>query len=316
MREGLSAPFVKLWRMLRPRLLPSFLAAGSVFWIALWAVGCSQIGRDADGDGVSNRADQCLHTPVGREVDARGCSDIAQALARGIDALLAERSYAVGDIWLVQQLIQLQPHGGLERLVEWWKSELAPSPFLRHIDPDAPHALLPPDPGRGTLRFYHYVLAPYGRPESRALEFLGDFVGRNETDYVLTHQFLVLVWAEEEGLPLLEAMLTIRSELLERIADEHAADTQFSDLFAERSALLLQFAEPAPGAASTWVDTLLAAQLPHGGWEDSIHSTLEFDGQRTSAVHTPAHTTALAQLALAAFLQRYASNAPVPGSHR
>jgi hypothetical protein len=296
------ARFVNLSRMRRPRIASGVLAAGSALLILLSAQACSRLGGDADGDGVPDRADQCPESPAAREVDTQGCSDVAQAVARGIEALLLEPSFQVGDIWVLQQLIHLQPHAGLARLVEWWTGELEPNPFLRQIDPAAAYAALPPDPGRGIWRFYHYVLAPFGLPESRALEFLRDFVRREATGYVLTHQLLAIEWAKEQGLALPETVIATRPELLGRIAAEQAADGTFSDLFAERAALLIRFAEPTPAESSAWIDTLLTAQLPDGSWQDFSHTVIDFDGERAPTMQSRAHTTAWTELALVAFL--------------
>ncbi len=296
------ARFVNLSRMRRPRIASGLLAAGSALLILLSAEACSRLGGDADRDGIPDRADQCPKSPVAREVDTQGCSDVARAVARGIEALLLEPSFQVGDIWVLQQLIHLQPHVGLARLVEWWTGELEPNPFLRQIDPGAEYAALPPDPGRGIWRFYHYVLAPFGRPESRALEFLRDFVWREATGYALTHQFLAIEWAKEQGLALPETLIATRPELLGRIAAEQAADGTFSDLFAERAALLIRFAEPAPAESSAWIDTLLTAQLPDGSWQDFSRTVIDFDGERAPTMQSRAHTTAWTELALVAFL--------------
>ncbi len=288
-----------------PRLeLSSIWRAGAVLLTIVSLLGCSSGRRDEDRDGVPNRADLCPGTPRGRDVDGQGCSEVGRALARASEALLSEPSFSVGDIWVLQQLTRLRPHPGLERLSEWWKGELSSDPFRRQIDLEATRALLPEDPGQGILRFYHYVLAPFGRPESRAREFIRDLVWREETRYVLSHQFLVTEWAGEQGLALPGSVLAVRPRLLERIATEQAADGRFSDLFAERSALLIQFTEPAPAAASDWIDVLLTAQLPDGSWQDFSPSAISFDGQTTTARHTRAHTTGWAALALAAYVQR------------
>ncbi|MFA9388792.1 MAG: T9SS type A sorting domain-containing protein, partial [Prolixibacteraceae bacterium] len=37
------------------------------------AKGCSQSQLDDDGDGVNNNIDECLNTPLGEEVDDKGC---------------------------------------------------------------------------------------------------------------------------------------------------------------------------------------------------------------------------------------------------
>ncbi len=290
--------------MTRLEISPDLWRAGGVVLMVLSLLGCWPGRRDADRDRVPDRADLCPSTPQGRPVDEQGCSDVGRALARSFRALLSESLFTVGDIWVLQKLLQLRPDPELERLVEWWRGELGSSPFRRHIDPEATRVALPEDPGRGIIRFYNYVLAPFGRPESRALEFIRELVSSQETGYVLTHQFLVIEWAGEQGLVLPVPVLALRPQLLDRIAAEHAADHRFSDLFVERTAILLVFAEPVPAVASDWVEILLTAQLPEGNWQDLELGTIAFDGQTTAAMHNRAHTTTWGALALAAYAHR------------
>ncbi len=291
--------------MTRLEISPDRWRAGGVLLLVVSLLGCWPGRHDEDRDRVPDRVDLCPSTPQGRPVDEQGCSDIGRALARSLHALLSESLFTVGDIWVLQKLLQLRPDPELEQLIEWWRGELGSSPFRRHINPEATRVALPEDPGHGIIRFYNYVLAPFGRPESRALEFIRDLVSSQETGYVLTHQFLVIEWAGEQGLVLPEPVLALRPQLLDRIAAEHAADDRFSDLFVERTAMLLVFAEPVPAAASNWVDILLTAQLPQGNWEDLEPSTIAFDGQTTAAMHNRGHTTAWGALALAAYAQRH-----------
>ena len=291
--------------MTRPEISPDLWRAGGVLLMLVLLLGCWPGRQDEDRDRVPDRVDLCPLTPQGRPVDEQGCSDVGRALARSFQALLSESLFTVGDVWVLQQLLRLRADPELERLIERWRGELGSSPFRRRINPEATRVALPEDPGRGIIRFYNYVLAPFGRPESRALEFIRDLVSSQETGYVLTHQFLVIEWAGEQGLLLPEPVLALRPQLLDRIAAEHAASDRFSDLFAERATLLIQFTHPIPAAATDWVDILLAAQLPDGNWEDLEPSTIVFDGQTTAAMHNRAHTTTWAALALAAYVQRH-----------
>ncbi len=284
---------------------PDLWRAGGVLLMVVSLLGCWPGRHDEDRDWVPDRVDLCPSSPPGRPVDEQGCSDVGRALARSFRALLSESLFTAADVGVLQKLVQLRPDPELERLIEWWRGEHGSSPYRRHINPEATRVALPEDPGHGIIRFYNYVLAPFGRPESRALEFIRDLVSSQETGYVLTHQFLVIEWAGEQGLVLPEPVLALRPQLLDRIAAEHAADNRFSDLFAERTTLLIQFTRPLPAAASDWVDILLTAQLPEGNWEDLEPSTIVFDGQTATAVHNRGHTTAWSALALAAYVQRH-----------
>ncbi|MFQ5513469.1 MAG: hypothetical protein ACE5FG_03455 [Myxococcota bacterium] len=267
-------------------------------------LGCS---ADRDGDGVLDGADRCSRTPSGRAVDARGCSDVARGLARGSEALLGERRFAAGELWTLRKLLELRPDPKLERLHAEWTERLAGSPTARQRDPEAPAYPLPEDPGRGIRRLYTYILAPFGEPRDRARRFLKDYLSRECHGYVLTHQLLVIPWAEEQGLDLGAELRARREPLLAQIAAEQRQDDRFSDLYAERTALLLAYGTPSYEDATAWIDQLLAAQRDDGSWRHEESTTLEFDGQQGVAFHSAAHTTAFALWALASYLERFGS---------
>jgi hypothetical protein len=281
------------------------LRAWSIVLLALWVWGCTPSKPDADRDGVADREDRCLDTPERREVDAQGCCSAARAVRRGIDALLAESSFQVGDVWVLKQLLRSNEDARLEQLVRHWTEKLSPDQLARLINPSAQYVQLPENPGEGFHRFYTYVRAAIGRPESRAVRFITDFVTPEGQGYVLTHQFLVLEWAKEGGINLPHALIRARPLLLERIAAEQSENHHFSDLFAERTAILLHYAEPNREMAERWVDTLLEAQLADGAWQQAEPSRVTYDGQQVTAAHHRSHTTAWAVLALADFLRRY-----------
>ncbi len=69
----------------------------------------------------------------------------------------------------------------------------------------------------------------------------------------------------------------------------------FSDLLAERAALLLLFSTLATNEVIQWVSAVLDAQLPDGTW--GRHSTeLPYDGKSVTVHTAPTHTSALALL--------------------
>jgi hypothetical protein len=164
--------------------------------------------------------------------------------------------------------------------------------------------ILPADPGRGLLRFNAYVQAPFGMPRDRAVAFLTAFLAGDEHGYVLTHQILVLLWAESLDFRLPEALHARRGPLMQRLADEQrASPPRFSDLYAERVAILLAFGPPPPLAAD-WLAVIVAAQQADGRWLDDAASTITYDGQSARAVHEWTHTSGLSVVALDAWLSR------------
>jgi hypothetical protein len=255
--------------------------------------------RDADRDGIVDTADRCPGTAKGDAVGADGCSPAQAALARGSAALLrAEHLLNSGTVWVAGRLSRLDPNPALQALVERSVAALHSDPSARLIDPTLPPVELPADPGRGIMRFAHYVQAPTGAPLTRAVDFLTQFLSTDEHGYVLTHQLLALLWSADQGLPLPANLVARQADLLDRMAAEQAALPRFNDLFAERTAFLLAFGAPPRADAAGWIATIVAAQQPDGRWVDQTRSTITYDGQTAPAIHEWTHTSGLAVTAL------------------
>ncbi|HSP99941.1 MAG TPA: hypothetical protein VL049_22180 [Candidatus Dormibacteraeota bacterium] len=310
--RGLSLPLAAP----RGRARHGALAAASVV-LALLAAGVLAqrwLAADADGDGVADRADACPGTPPGRVVDARGCCPAARALASAVAALRAADAPAmeIGEAWFLQQLAAQRPDPDLRALVADTERRLATHRAARLLRPDAAPLPLPEDPGHGIARLANYINAPAGAPPARAAAFIDDFTAAPATGYVLTHQLLVLEWARHVGLALPPAVAQRRAGLQSRIAAEQAADARFSDLFAERAAILLAFTTPEPREADRWMDVIAAAAPADGRWL-STRSAIAYDGQQASASHPWVHTTGFVAAASGFYLlRRGTSAAPLP----
>jgi hypothetical protein len=264
---------------------------------------------DADGDGVGDRADACAGTPAGRTVDAQGCCAAARTFAGAVAALRQGEPMEIGEAWFLQQLAAEREDAALQALVEDTGRRLADHRAARLLRADAPSPALPENPGRGIERLANYVFAPVGTPPERAAAFIDDFTATPGTGYVLTHQLLVLEWARSVGLPLPTPVAARRNDLLARIANEQAADAAFSDLFAERAAILLAFSTPAGADADRWMDVIAAAAPADGRWV-SAKSMLSYDGQQAAASHPWLHTTGFVAAASGFYLQRRDTLAP------
>ena len=230
---------------------------------------------------------------------------VEAALERGIAAIERETFLQAGDLWMVQELQKFHPDPRLGAVIERWKQTYAGDPSLRLIDSTTEKIFLPKNPGRGLTRYSIYVISALGRPESRAIEFVRAFMSSDLQGYPLTHQFLATVWAEICDLALPDDLLARRPRLLERMAAEQAAETRFSDLFAERAFLLLLFDATAPRDAARWVQIVLDAQGADGAWVDDTQVPMLYDGQNGIATLYPGHTTPYAALDLAVYLERF-----------
>lgn len=229
-----------------------------------------------------------------------------RSLSAAVAALSAPDAPAMepGEAWFVQRLARQRPEdAALRALVARTEERLADHRAARLLHPDAAPIALPENPGRGIMRLATYIFAPLGAPPERAVAFIDAFTATPSSAYVLTHQWLVLAWAEDVGLALPAGVAARRDGLLARIAAEQAADGLFSDLFAERAAILLAFGEPSAAEAARWVEVIAAAQPADGRWV-SAQSTLSYDGQHGTARHPWVHTTGFVAAAMGFYLQR------------
>lgn len=222
----------------------------------------------------------------------------------GMKAALKESRLNVGDIWVLQEILKSAPNRELRQFVDSKMSSFAGDPFERLINPDASRVALPVDPGVGASRLYHYMLALAGFPEKRAISFITDFLSTNESGYILTHQLLVLEWSKQTGLALPHNILLKENILLERIKQEQLSDESFSDLYAERVAVLLHFGKQEVADVATWIKTIVEAHLRDGSW-GQYSDSLSYDGEITTGELGANHTRILALLAIRDFLDNY-----------
>ena len=223
------------------------------------------------------------------------------AYASGLDKIMQDPELTVGEVWVLQEILRIDPSETLRKFIATTTEKLADDPFLRLIAPDTPPYELPADPGTGTARFKAYLLAPFGRPETRAISFIRDFVSTTESGYTLTHQVLVLHWGEQAGLTLPRQLACRKQQLLDQILKEQLNDFSFSDLFTERVVLLLSFTTPGSKNVIQWVKTIIDAQLPDGSW-GNYSAQLSYDGQSVTGKIGASHTIALALQTLRIFL--------------
>lgn len=86
-------------------------------------------------------------------------------------------------------------------------------------------------------------------------------------------------------------LLDRKRSLLKRLAAEQAAASRFSDLYAERFAILTLYTHPTRADVERWLETLVGKQLESGHW----------DSQGSDSGQGNYHTTGLCMAALAYF---------------
>jgi hypothetical protein len=237
---------------------------------------------------------------------------VAKSIVSGADAMakmhretVGERNaFQSGTLWNLSKLTEYTGDG---RYAGWVTEMMglagANDAGLRLVDSSQPQPVLPADPGRGLLRFASYVLAPVGQPAFRARSFIEQFISEAGDGYVLTHQILVVAWAREQGLKLPASVVHRNQQLLKALEREHDADTKFSDLYAERAAILIMYGDPAPEKVAAWIGLIVDAQGDDGTW-GAFSQTIVFDGQKVfSRTGEPSHTQSWALLALASYLK-------------
>jgi len=233
-------------------------------------------------------------------------------LEHGVAALaLAPAVPNSGAVWSLQHLYpQREPR--IDALIARSIAAQGADPTARLNTPALPPPAIPADPGRGVVRLSRYLQAPYGTPTERAAGFLRDFLSTPGDGYILTHQLLALQWSEQFGVIPPRAAAALRAPLVERLlAEQRTAPANFSDLYAERVALLLALTSVPQAEIDAWLATITTAQHDDGRWVDDGVSPLAYDGQQAAAQHDWTHTSAHAVTALALALR---ARAPTPAS--
>jgi len=230
------------------------------------------------------------------------------ALERAKKAALKNTWWDPGSIWLLQQFLKLRPDPELQKLTEVWVRRFSHHELAFMINPKAERMDLAKDPGRGIEKLFVYIKSPFGKPQKRAVKFIKSYVSTKQHDYVLTHQFMTVVWAKRAGLKLPAKVIDRKQELLKQIAAEQAADNGFSDLYTERAVILLMYDKPSLSDAALWIKKILKAQESDGSWH-AYSYTMEYDNEKItvggSGKFASQHSTALSMLALGAFLENF-----------
>jgi hypothetical protein len=215
-----------------------------------------------------------------------------------------KQAFQSGTLWNLSKLTEYTGDG---RYAGWVTEMLslaaAGDTSLRLVDLSQPQPVLPLDPGRGLLRFANYVLAPVAQPAFRARGFIVQFISEAGEGYVLTHQILVVEWAREQALKLPASVDDRKKQLLKALEREQDADTKFSDLYAERAAILIMYSDPAPQKVAAGIGLIVDAQGDDGSW-GAFSKTVVYDGKKVVAPKgEPSHTQSWALLALASYLK-------------
>lgn len=240
----------------------------------------------------------------GGELPARAEAAFEAARAKTLREPLYGRIDAV---WHVDLLRSIRPDPQLRFWANARRRLLSDHATYRLIEPSAPLTELPDDPGRGLDKWSVYMKAPFGKPRALAVRYVRDYLGppgaAPESGYVLTHQLAVLEWSRMTDLPLPQELWDRKPALLDAIAEEHADDDAFSDLFAERICFLSVYGNPSDEELARSVKILVDAQVEPGVWAPPP-VTLAYDGESRQTEVEPEHARKMAMVALAEYLRR------------
>jgi hypothetical protein len=215
-----------------------------------------------------------------------------------------------GEVWLLQKYLELRDTSTINNDVDNLINSLSDHPFEVIVNSNSKPIILPSNPGRGFEKFTNYCIAPFGEPSERAASFIESFLSTKESGFVLTHQILVIVWAQDKNLSLSKDIIRNKKNLLKQIRKEQDLDEdeEFTDLYAERAMILLRYGKPTITEAIRWINKIIESQQENGGWY-AYKNIITYDGETIfvggiQKSDIP-HATALCMLTLAEFLSTF-----------
>ena len=222
-------------------------------------------------------------------------------------------------VWHTDLVLAIRPDPQLQFWADTRRRLQSRHLTYRLVEPSAALTELPEDPGSGLAKWYVYMRAPFGTPRELAARYVAEYLGPElaapESGYVLTHQLTVLEWSRMTDLPLPEELWERKPVLLARIAEEHAADDTFSDLFAERICFLSVYGNPSDEELERSVRIIVEAQTEPGVWAPPP-ITLSYDGESRETEVEPEHARKMSMVALAEYLRRAGETASPKGEAR
>ncbi|QBG47629.1 hypothetical protein EGM51_09575 [Verrucomicrobia bacterium S94] len=232
---------------------------------------------------------------------------VREAYSKARASMLREVAVQADVLWVLRQFAE--DDAELMSFADEAKKKVFNPYYVPGVFPDLPRVNLPEYPDRGIGKFIHYLQAAFGGPEERALSWIQDFISSEESGYILTHQLLSLIWAEQAGLPLSDEMWLRRRELWRRVYIEQCSTNGVDsiDLYVERVALVLRYGryeEIDRRAVRKWIERIIDLQLDDGSWPLS-RTRIRFDGASTVVSSPRSHTTVLAMAVFDSYLHNY-----------
>ena len=211
-------------------------------------------------------------------------------------------SHSTALVWLAARAAEREPRAALVELARTMKQNAISDPLSALIGQEpAQLSLVADDTPEGEMHPIDRLVTSVARcaADAKAAERVWAFLEEEHAGYLLTHQVLFSLWAEELGCTLPSPVHTRREVLLSRIRTEAEQNPIYSDLFVEQLAVL-ELAGRGQWVEASWLQTLVAHQSRDGSWQSPVErSTLSYKGVTIEQVLDPVHVTALAISALA-----------------
>lgn len=209
--------------------------------------------------------------------------------------------FNVDELWALTKIGEITNDKSLDILVNKRAETIKADPFLPLLRRDAKRIALPESPGIGVQKLFTFMASPFGEPASRSRNYIEQFISHNGTGYILTHQLLTLIWAEESGLIESDSFQPRKHELLDSLYNEQMNDASFSDLYVERVVLLLLNNKGIKADRLQWISTILDSRQQDGGWGE-FETRLAFEGQEATIKSGDMHTRVLALWSIQLYL--------------
>lgn len=221
-----------------------------------------------------------------------------------IKYIMSVQQIRVDELWALKKISQLSNDDALKKFIDIKSSAIKHDPFLLLLDNKAKKMSLPLDSGKGSQKLFHFMMAPFGQPAKRAFGFTKEFLAYELTGYLLAHQLLVLEWAEQMGSFDTKSFSQRKKELLNKLYKEQNNDSVFSDLYAERAAILLNSKTGKRKEHEQWIDNMIESRQKTGGWSE-FELKQAFDGEPALIKPGNMHTRVLVLWAMQIYLNQY-----------
>lgn len=225
------------------------------------------------------------------------------ALRSGVAALRSATRPRVDATWALQHVLDRHPEFHPRDALGGRPLGEPSSPARRLLDPSAVGGRLPqPDSAAG--RYNDEVNAVFRPPGADQVAAIDRFTARpGQTGYVLTHQWLELIWAKQLALDLPTATYDRTAWMEAAVRAEVGVGTEPLDLWAERTALLAAFGTTvAPADRNSWLCRAVRTQDRRGVWlPDGVYRQ-RYESATFTMTSEPEHLTALMVLLLGSLL--------------